>query len=110
MRDRERGNLVSSGDECRPCEPEQECCGSEARCCDDRANRPISLENDTIAKYPSKARQITIEQMDFGYIVRVGCQTFAIESYGKVINNLIDYLKDPEATEANWYKTRTLSN
>lgn len=94
-------------DECRPEEP---CCESEARCCDDRPRITGLVENDTIAKYPSKARQITIEQMDYGYIVRVGCQTFAIESYGKVINNLIDYLKDPEATEMNWYKTRTLSN
>ena len=99
-------NLVSD-DECRPEEPcrDEVCCESEPRCCDDR---PMTCGNDTIAKYPSKARQITIEQMDFGYIVRVGCQTYAIETIEKIMINLGDYLKDPGKVEGEWYKTRTL--
>ena len=100
-----RNNLVGGEDQCRPqqeCRDEQPCCESEARCCDDRPNGGL------VAKYPDKARSINIEQMDYGYIVRVGCQTFAVETIEKVINNLVDYLQDPGKTEQEWYKTRTL--
>ena len=39
-------------------------------------------------------REITIRPIDHGYIVTVGCQTFAIESLDKLIRNLDIYLKD----------------
>jgi hypothetical protein len=94
-----RNNLVSNDECCRPCDdrPQQECC--------DGIEGPRGLYDQ---KMPSKARSITIEQMDFGYIVRVGCQTFAIESASKVVTNLIEYLQDPGKVEMEWNKTRTL--
>ena len=81
-------------DECRP---EQECCGEmegPRGCCDRR--------------FPSKAREVNIIPVDFGFIVKVGCQTFAIETIDKVATNLASYLKDPDAFEKEWYSTKTL--
>jgi len=49
-----------------------------------------------------KARTVGIDQLDFGYIVRVGCQSFAIQSIDVVIEMLNEYLHTPSAVEAKW--------
>lgn len=47
-------------------------------------------------------REIKIRPIDHGYIVTVGCQTFAIDSLDKLIRNLDHYLKDPVLIEEKW--------
>lgn len=88
-----------------PCEvsgyaiPQRECFGNQD-CCE-APTPPIET--------PKKAYSINIEQLDFGYIVRVGCQTFAVESIEKVVANLEAYLKDPKDIEKQWYSNKTLN-
>ena len=65
--------------------------------CDKDANNPINVEPSSIL-----ARRITIKQLDHGYVVNIGCQTFAIESVGKLISNLEKYLNSPIETEEEW--------
>lgn len=53
--------------------------------------------------YPN-GRQINIEPINFGYIVKVGCQNFAIETKEKLTKFLAIYLADPTGTEEKWFK------
>lgn len=46
-----------------------------------------------------KARGISIQETDHGYMVHVGCQSFAIESRHRLMALLSEYLESPEATE-----------
>lgn len=54
-------------------------------------NEPIP---EDAPQMPDKAYQINIEQLDHGYIVRVGCKSFAIETKEKLIIRLAAYLSD----------------
>ena len=56
----------------------------------------------------SKPREINIQSLDYGYIVNVGCQSYAIEGIEKLITNLEAYLKDPNMVERKWFKDRKL--
>lgn len=78
-------NLVYNDEQCRP-EP---CCGND-RPCD-----PMPVKN--------KAYEVRVNQMDFGYLVNIGCQSFSIESNKKLVKFLEMYWKDPKGTEKLWY-------
>lgn len=45
---------------------------------------------------------ITIKQLNYGYIIEVGCQTFAIESASLLIAKLSEYISNPGETEKKW--------
>lgn len=58
----------------------------------------LGCENDT-----NKIKPINIEQIDYGYIVTVGCQKFAIEDKIKLLELLGLYLKNPQKTAIDWF-------
>jgi hypothetical protein len=60
-------------------------------CCEEATVRPNN-----------KIRDIVIKQLDYGYTVIVGCQTFAIEDKDKLLRNLTEYLGAPGNTEKEW--------
>lgn len=49
-----------------------------------------------------KIREIRIEQLAYGFIVRVGCKSFAIETKEQLIKKLTQYINNPEETEKLW--------
>lgn len=51
----------------------------------------------------NKIRQINIEEVNRGYIVRVGCHTFAISTKAELITKLTEYINEPAKTEKKWY-------
>ena len=51
---------------------------------------------------------ILIEQLHYGFKVKVGCQSFAIESVDKLIKNIEAYLKNPLETQNRWNKDKSL--
>lgn len=51
-----------------------------------------------------KARDIRIEQLDFGYIVKVGCQSFALPNLESMLKLLTQYLYFPKEVEDQWRK------
>lgn len=51
-----------------------------------------------------RAREVSIEQLDYGYKISVDCQTFAIESLETVLDMLGNYLKSPNSVEEMWRK------
>ena len=50
----------------------------------------------------SKIRQINIEELSRGFIVRVGCQTFAVSTKKELVSELLTYIDDPAETERRW--------
>ena len=55
-----------------------------------------------------QAREINIRPLHHGYVVNIGCQTFAIESVEKLILNLEKYLNSPIETEKEWFSGNLL--
>lgn len=47
---------------------------------------------------------IHIEGLNYGYLVRVGCQSAAIETREKLVRWLDAYLTDPAGVMENWFK------
>jgi len=51
----------------------------------------------------NKLRPINIEELNHGYVVRVGCHTFAIENKSQLIVQLSAYIQEPALTEKKWF-------
>lgn len=51
----------------------------------------------------NKMRGVNIEQLNYGYIVTVGCHKFAIEKWQKVVETLALYMSDPAEAEKQWF-------
>lgn len=51
---------------------------------------------------PDRIKEIRISQVDHGYIINVGCQTFAVESIKRLVKNIEKYLESPEEIEKAW--------
>jgi hypothetical protein len=83
---------LSSGNEC--CEREESPRGRDLA---------MGCVNPTPVENNPKIRSINIEQLDLGYVVRVGCQSFAIETSSKLISALGEYLNAPNETEKKWF-------
>lgn len=49
-----------------------------------------------------KARELTIRQLEYGYMIKVECQTFAIEKLDVVIDMITNYLHNPSTMEEMW--------
>ena len=72
-------------------------------------NRPESPSAMTASEYngdgvsvPGTIREISITQLDRGYVVRVGCKTFAIENATDLLCYLTAYIHNPAAAEAEY--------
>ena len=63
---------------------------------------PIGCAGTQVAS-PGKIQPIVIKQLSYGYMVNVGCKSFAIEQADKLIEYLTEYINRPDETEKNWY-------
>lgn len=81
-----------------------ECCASTRSYGGECEPEPM-MASEYPARY--KAREINIQPMNYGFVIRVGCQSFVFETAEKMIKNLDAYLADPEGVEKAWM-TRTL--
>ena len=59
-------------------------------------------------KIHKKIRKIIIEPLEHGFIVNVGCNSFAIEQKRKLIEKLTMYINNPNETEEKWFNEKTL--
>jgi hypothetical protein len=84
-------------------------CQNEARLTAEprRDNACVDGQPQAINQKP-KIREMSIKQLDLGYVVRVGCQEFAIETSEKLLVGLGTYLNDPQATEKAWFDGKFL--
>lgn len=53
---------------------------------------------------PAPVRDVTISSLNRGYVVKVGCHSFAFETVDGFLLKLGEYLKDPIGTEDKWFK------
>lgn len=53
---------------------------------------------------PNVIRPINIEEVNRGYIVRIGCHTFAFGTKAELTTHLVGYINEPEKTEAKWFE------
>lgn len=67
---------------------------------------PMAL-GETHPLPPDRIMNIEITQVDHGYIVRVGCQTIAIETDTKLISLLSAYIANPAEIQKQ-YQNKTL--
>ena len=58
--------------------------------------------------YGSRIREINIKPISYGFIVKVGCQTVAVEEAKTLANALLDYLLNPADFEKNWGNNKNL--
>jgi hypothetical protein len=71
-----------------------------------RSEQPCEVRNDCAVETPqnaNKIRQINIEEVNRGFIVRVGCHTFAISTKVELTTKLTEYINEPDKTEKKWY-------
>ncbi len=52
----------------------------------------------------NRIERINIRQLNYGYLVEVGCQQFAIEHVDKLIKNLKEYLNNPSKKTEVWIR------
>jgi hypothetical protein len=52
----------------------------------------------------SRARTVVIQPMNYGYVVRLDCHEFALETHERVLEYVGQYLKDPSGIEEKWWK------
>jgi hypothetical protein len=64
-------------------------------------------ERPAITSFSSKIREINVTPLDYGFIIRVGCQSIAITSKEDLIKYLTKYITNPNQTEKE-YNNQTL--
>jgi hypothetical protein len=74
----------------------QGCVAETSRC----EPRPMVQEAPALAM-PAK-REIRITQLNYGYLVNIGCQNFAIERSETLTKHLGAFLSDPVGVEKAW--------
>lgn len=57
---------------------------------------------DTAVNSPAPKREITITPLSSGYVVKVGCQSIAVETTERLVKHLGLYLADPNSYERKW--------
>lgn len=50
-----------------------------------------------------KIRNIQLREVNRGYIVDIGCHTFAISTAEELTEKLTEYIKDPSGAEDKWF-------
>ena len=73
-------------------------CESEDCSCDCESEKSCTKE----IQY--SFRDFSVNKLNYGYVVRVGCHQFAIETPEKLIDKLTEYILDPNRCESNWWK------
>jgi hypothetical protein len=54
-------------------------------------------------------REVIITPLNSGYLVKVGCQSIAVETTKTLLKALGEYLENPNGFEENWYKNTNRS-
>ena len=66
------------------------------------SNDPRTIPDPT----PRLPRNINIRPLNYGFIVTVGCQEFAVEDHKKMLETIGKYLANPLEMEKKWMEKR----
>ena len=50
----------------------------------------------------TKMRDVNIKELSRGFVVKVGCQSYAFVTKAEMIEKLIEYINNPTETECKW--------
>jgi hypothetical protein len=50
----------------------------------------------------NKMREVNIKELSRGFVVKVGCQSYAFTKKSEMIGKLIEYINNPAETECKW--------
>ena len=67
-----------------------------------RAPSGLKYDADYHPIKTSKISDIVIKEMDYGYLVKVGCQTLCIETQTKLTTWLTEYIQYPQKVTKRW--------
>ena len=56
----------------------------------------------------NKIRNTTIRQLNSGYVVEVGCHSFAFSTKEEMNEKLLGYINFPAETEERWFNNQSL--
>ena len=62
----------------------------------------------TVPPAPNRMRDVLIHQLDYGYLVTIGCQSFAFEDFETIIGHLSAYMENPTEVEKDWLGNHNL--
>lgn len=65
--------------------------------------RPIAADEPAI-----KMRGILIEPLNYGFVVKIGCQRFAIETKERLLEKLTEYINNPMDVEKKWTRSKEI--
>lgn len=65
------------------------------------------IPRGTLMVNPVK-RDVRIETLNYGYLVKIDCHTFAVETTSKLNQKLNEFFLDPEETEKKWFKNKII--
>lgn len=79
---------------------ENQCCGGSSECINEET--PSMPQDVAPVTAPVFKYSINIEPLNRGFVVRVGCQSFAVSSKQELIKLFAAYILDPEKVETDW--------
>jgi hypothetical protein len=65
-----------------------------------REPTPVNVADRALSA--NKIKDMRIEELSRGFVVRVGCQAFAFSTKDELLDRLFEYIRDPDKTEAKW--------
>jgi len=63
-----------------------------------------ALQETVEVAVPEKMRPINIREVNKGYIIEIGCHTFAFNNVSDFLPQLTKYIKFPQKIEEAWFK------
>jgi len=76
---------------------------------EDSMTEPYGI-NDGLNNGVNRIHDLLVNQMDLGYLVKVGCQTLCLETKERLIQLFTAYVNDPKKTMDKYYKDQILNN
>ena len=63
----------------------------------------------TIEREQPKMRELTIRELNRGFVVTAGCHTFAISTAKELTELVTEYINNPRETEEKWFSGKLMS-
>lgn len=70
--------------------------------CSNESDRPVRVRITDCASERRRVREITITPLDYGFVLKVGCKSIALDSPQKLLFGLKKYLSNPDKVESEF--------
>lgn len=70
----------------------------------DPATPRAELERISRPEEPNKIWPIKIEELNRGYLVHIGCHSFAFSTKEELTVKIVEYINNPAETEKKWFE------